>query len=47
MLAGPADAVFNRHDIITPAVHDGSGSADVLRRIFFQAGHVEGRRQQK
>src|SRR5882724_4051659 len=45
MLAGPADAVFNRHHVIAPAVHDGGGSGDILRRMFFQAGRVEGRRQ--
>jgi len=47
MLFRPADAVAHRHDIIVPAVHYGRGSGHILRRVLFQTGHVESRRQQK
>jgi hypothetical protein len=47
MLTRPADAVLNRHDIVAPAMHDGDRGGNVLRRIFFEARHVKGRRQQE
>src|SRR5882762_9695489 len=47
VLARPANAVFDRHDDIVPAVHDGGGTGHVLRRVFYVTRHIKGGRQQE
>ena len=47
VLARPAHAVLHGHDVVVPAMHDDGRAGDVLRRVGFESGHVEGRRQQE
>src|SRR5271165_5115713 len=47
LLAGPPDAVADRHEIIAPPVHDRYRAADTLRRVLLEPWHIERRRHQK